>query len=179
MVVACWLLLIFGCKNGSNSSNNTSTYATGNVINAFIEIPAGSNAKNENFLPYPGNYGYIPSTSMNPEQGGNGKPVNILVLSERVEANTLLEVVPIALFRTENPPKLNATVIAVPKDPSKQSFKVKDFKTFSKEFVKARIIIEYWLTSYTGKSIEGSIHWQDEKAAYREINRWKVKKEDE
>ena len=61
-------------------------------FNAIIEVPAGTNRKLEiqpdgqfvaelmngvprvvNFLPYPGNYGFIPSTLMDEARGGDGE----------------------------------------------------------------------------------------------------------
>ena len=67
---------------------------------ALIEIPAGTTAKWEvnhitghlewefrdnkprkiKFLGYPGNYGYIPQTILNKKEGGDGDPLDVLVL---------------------------------------------------------------------------------------------------
>ena len=66
----------------------------GKAFNVVVEIPAGTNHKIEyntesgefendikdgkiriiDFLPYPGNYGFIPSTYMDPERGGDLGP---------------------------------------------------------------------------------------------------------
>ena len=71
------------------------------TINVVVEIPAGTNAKWEvdkddgdlhwqfkqgaprvvRYLPYPGNYGMIPSTLLPVETGGDGDPLDVIVLS--------------------------------------------------------------------------------------------------
>ncbi len=195
MVALIVFSLLQGCKQSSEATlMELSTYSDTTAIRAVIEIPAGTSHQYKydkgtgeflldqkggkegivNFLPYPGNYGFIPSTYMDPALGGDGDALDVLVLSESQPQGTVMEVLPIALFRMEDTGELDAKVIAIPKDPALQTFKVHDFATFSKEFVKAKLIIEYWLTSYKGEEVAGRIHWQDKRSAYREINRWLV-----
>ena len=88
-------------------------------FNAVIEIPAGTNKKIEfnnstqafevdknngkdrviQFLPYIGNYGYIPSTYSNPNQGGDGDALDVLVISESVKTGSIIEIIPIAVLK--------------------------------------------------------------------------------
>lgn len=95
------------------------SFARPGVLNAVIEISAGTNMKQAydpragdivpvmsdgkprriEFLPYPGNYGFIPSTFMDPAWGGDGHALDVLVLSEYVPVGTLMEVVPIAVLK--------------------------------------------------------------------------------
>ena len=84
-------------------------------LQAFIEIPAGTIAKFEvdkatgavvqdikdgkprfvAFLPYPSNYGMIPKTMSATEDGGDGDPLDVLVLGPALSRG---EVVPIRLI---------------------------------------------------------------------------------
>ena len=81
-------------------------------INVVVEIPAGTNHKIEydkenkefvvdqkngkdriiDFLPYPGNYGFIPSTYMDPAIGGDGDALDVLVIGESVPTGTVIPV---------------------------------------------------------------------------------------
>lgn len=74
--------------------------AEGELVNVVVEIPAGTDAKWEvtkpdgelrwqikdgaprvvKYLGYPGNYGMIPRTLLPKDQGGDGDPLDILVL---------------------------------------------------------------------------------------------------
>lgn len=47
------------------------------------------------FLPYPANYGFIPGTRMNKEEGGDGDAVDVFVLCGAVPSGTVMEVEPI------------------------------------------------------------------------------------
>lgn len=79
------------------------------TINAVIENPAGSNAKWEvrpdgklvweqrdgkpkttRYLPWPVNVGMIPRTFLDPEYGGDGEPLDVLVLGPSVERGTVV-----------------------------------------------------------------------------------------
>jgi len=167
------------------------------VLNAVIEIPAGTSKKYEyksssnrfvvdqkdgknriiNYLPYPGNYGYIPATLMDKEKGGDGDALDILVLCEHLPQGTVVRVKPIAIFHMNDNDERDSKVIAVPVDESLRSFKVDDYKMLNAKFLKAKIGIEYWFTNYKGSENQiTEIHWQDEVAAYREINKWLINK---
>ena len=82
----------------------------GEYLQMIVEIPAGTNQKIEfdyndgtfkvdqidgkdrviDFLPYPGNYGFIPNTLMDKERGGDGDALDILVIGESVATGTAL-----------------------------------------------------------------------------------------
>ncbi|MFD2434842.1 inorganic diphosphatase [Mesonia maritima] len=98
---------------------NLPTFSKNNALQAVVEIPAGTNHKIEyhpeekkfevdstdgkpriiNFLPYFGNYGFVPSTFSDPKKGGDGDALDIFVLSETEPSGSVLEVIPIALVR--------------------------------------------------------------------------------
>jgi len=206
LLKACLLLVLVvsfsQCKQPASVDTDYTTlpaYANlkDRVLNAVIEIPAGTNKKYEyqsnnnrfvidkkdgkdrivNYLPYPGNYGFIPATHLHPEKGGDGDALDILVLCEHLPQGTVIEVKPIAIFHMNDNNERDSKVIAVPVKESLRSFKVENYKELNSKFLKAKIGIEYWFTNYKGAENQISdIHWQDEVAAYREINKWLVKK---
>ncbi|AWR96653.1 inorganic diphosphatase [Acidianus sulfidivorans JP7] len=97
------------------------------IVNAFIEIPMGSNIKYEydeeeevikvdrilyTSMVYPLNYGFIPGTLSE-----DGDPLDILVLSNYPFApGTVVEARPIALIYMTDEEGVDKKILAVPKD---------------------------------------------------------------
>ncbi|MFA0441945.1 ParB-like protein [Vibrio sp. 10N.222.51.C12] len=101
----------------ANSSFNDYPAASADgIVNAIVEIPTGTSAKWElskdndkqviwehkkgaprvvNYLGYPGNYGSIPRTALPKEFGGDGDPLDVIVLGQSVPRG---EVVPVRLI---------------------------------------------------------------------------------
>ena len=126
-------------QENSNISDydNIATYAENKAVRAVIEIPAGTNHKLEydktakkfvndqrngkdrviDFLPYVGNYGFVPSTLMDESKGGDGDALDILVLSETLSSQTVIEVIPIAILKLKDDGELDTKLIAVPLRP--------------------------------------------------------------
>lgn len=163
------------------------------ALNVIVEIPAGTNHKIEfkpetgfnndtlpggltriiNFLPYPGNYGFVPNTMMDKERGGDGDPLDVLVLSESVPTGTKLAVLPIAALLLRDRGEIDTKIIAVPADSSLRVFNVDNFLTFALEQDAARNIIETWFLNYKGPRQIELLRWEDEAYAWREVRKWK------
>lgn len=98
------------------SFNDYQAVSADGTVNAIVEIPTGTSAKWElskdndkhviwehkkgaprvvNYLGYPGNYGSIPRTALPKEFGGDGDPLDVLVLGQSVPRG---EVVPVRLI---------------------------------------------------------------------------------
>ncbi len=109
-----------------------STKSDTNYFNAVVEISAGTNKKFEynkktrkfeidrkngteriiDFLPYIGNYGFIPSTYSDILKGGDGDALDVLVLSESLPTETVVEIVPIAVLKLIDDGELDYKIIA-------------------------------------------------------------------
>lgn len=137
-------------------------------VNAVIEIPAGTVEKWEvdkasgdlelehvdgepriiNYLGYPANYGMIPRTYLPKELGGDGDPLDVLVLGKPLERGSTVACkiigVLVLLDRGEQDDKL----IAVQKG-SKFSH-INDIETLKSEYSGITEIIEMWFTNYKG-----------------------------
>ncbi len=166
---------------------------TGEAMNVIVEIPAGTNHKIEyhagegfvndtletgdtrviDFLPYPGNYGFVPSTMMDRERGGDGDPLDVLVLSESVPTGTLLTVRPIATLLLRDRGEIDTKIIAVPTDEALRVFQATDFLSFSLNHDAARAIIESWFLNYKGPRKTELIRWEDETYAWQELAKWR------
>jgi len=187
------ILLVAGCKQPDEKIDyNNLPAATEQGINAVIEIPAGTNHKIEfdkqlssfqndkrngkdriiSFLPYPGNYGFIPSTNMPREEGGDGDPLDVMVLCEAQPTGTVMKVLPVAALLLEDEGEADTKIIAVPVDTSLQVIPVQDFRSFSIDYDGAKHIIETWFLYYDGLGTNEFKGWKDETYARELVKKW-------
>jgi len=170
--------------------------STAEGVQVVIEIPAGTNKKIEyhterkrfevdsingrartiNFLPYPGNYGFIPSTYMNPEEGGDGDALDVLVISNSVATGAVMNVLPIAALQLRDHEEIDTKIIAIPADSTARTLQATNFTEFLIEYNMAKKIVEDWFVGYKGIGQMELIGWEDEKGAMREIERWTIDK---
>jgi inorganic pyrophosphatase len=192
LIICLLIISAFSC-NKKVDYYHLPLFSADKNINAVIEIPAGTNKKFEfnnesksfeidkknghdriiNFLPYIGNYGFIPSTFSDPKKGGDGDALDILVLSESVETGTVLEIIPIAMLKLIDNGEIDYKIIAIPADESKQIVKANSFVEFSKNYPIIKEIIELWFLNYNKDDIAKVEGWEDEKRAILEINKTK------
>ncbi|MFD1283773.1 inorganic diphosphatase [Mesonia ostreae] len=162
------------------------------TLQAVIEIPAGTNKKIEynreqndflvdsikgvprsiHFLPYIGNYGFIPSTYSNPEEGGDGDALDILVLAESQPMGTLMKVIPIAVLRLQDNGAFDDKIIAVPAQKELQIIPVNNFENISIQYPEIRKIISLWFQNYDKKDDLHIIAFNGEDTAMEIINKW-------
>lgn len=193
-----WLaiLLVFNFSACQSSGPNFDVYQlpalTEQGVNAVIEIPAGTNHKIEyhpeagafeldqidgkdriiDFLPYPGNYGFIPSTLMDKARGGDGDALDILVIGETEATASVLEVLPIAALLLNDDDEIDTKIIAVPLDEEKRIIKATNFQDFLITYDAAKQIIENWFLNYKGFGRTKLIGWENETYAQQEIKKW-------
>lgn len=178
------LLFILSCKQNPQIDYAALPAFSENGINAVIEIPAGTNHKIEyngrsfetdriiNFLPYPGNYGYIPGTKMDKARGGDGDALDILVIAEQVPTGTVVEVKAIGALVLKDGGELDTKIIAIPRDSSLQVMPVKGFTSLMTEYNMAQTIIKDWFLNYKGLGVVEFVAWQNERYAEEEIKKW-------
>lgn len=173
----------------------TPTYSKNQFLNAIIEIPAGTNKKIEfskeaqkflvdslngqeriiNFLPYPGNYGFIPSTLSDPKNGGDGDALDVLVLSQTVPIGTVLEIVPIAVLKLIDKGELDYKIIGNIQDPNQQIISAMSYKELSETYPNIKKIIELWFLNYNKEDEARILGWGDENEAINEVLKNKIK----
>ncbi len=190
------IVLLFGLSylTGCSAAKNyytASTFGLDNAVNAVIEIPAGTNKKYEydsdthkfmidkqgeierviDFLPYPANYGFIPSTLSKTEAGGDGDALDILVISESIKRGTLIETIPIAVLKLIDDGEEDYKIIAVPANEELKIIAATTYKQLSLNYPGLIRILEIWFLNYNKidpATIDG---WGDEKEALYEIQR--------
>ena len=163
-------------------------------LQAVIEIPAGTNTKYEynkqllqfqpdirngqprrvDFMSYPVNYGFIPSTKMDKERGGDGDPLDVLVLAEHIPTGSVMPVQPIGLLLLKDLGELDNKVLAIPVDVSKRIIRATDWAGFQRDYSAIRHIFELFFTYYDGLGTMTLMGWADETAALEEVKKWQI-----
>ncbi|MDO8365674.1 MAG: inorganic diphosphatase [Saprospiraceae bacterium] len=163
-------------------------------LHGVIEIPAGTNTKFEynkqllqfqadiregegrriDFMSYPLNYGFIPSTRMDRGRGGDGDPMDVLLLAEHIPTGTVVEVQPIGLLLLEDLGELDHKVLAIPIDPAKRIIRATNWVEFQRDYSAIRHILELFFLYYDGLGTMKIMGWADEKAALQEVKKWQL-----
>lgn len=140
-------------------------------INAVIEIPSGTVEKWEvnkatgemewiidgnkrrevSYMGYPGNYGFIPQTLLPKEEGGDGDPLDVVVLGPAVERGTVIKCKLIGIMRMidnkENDDKLLAVREGTP------LYGINSIDQLNREFNGITYILQTWFTNYKGQGV--------------------------
>ena len=157
------------------------------MAHAVIEIPAGTNAKWEvvepgttmvweiedglprviDYLAYPANYGMIPRTALPTEMGGDGDPLDVVVLGPPLSRGSVVAVRPVGVLRLLDDGERDDKIIAV-----QDAGPLSDVGTFSElesRYPGLTEIIRIWFTSYKGSVPLESTGYGDESAAMQVI----------
>ncbi|GAB3201752.1 inorganic pyrophosphatase [Pontibacter aydingkolensis] len=184
-LLLCTIALLTSCKT---DYANLPTYTGSRQLQAVIEVPAGNNLQLKydrqaqefvsvkhaggdrivEFLPYPSNYGFIPST----EVGKDGDGLPILVLAQRMETGTVTEVLPLGILQLETDGEIQPIVIAVPARPRERIISATTLATFSQAYPAAQVILKEWFVNQDKTANTKFVAWRDERFADKEIQRW-------
>lgn len=153
------------------------------MIHAVIEIPAGTNAKWEveksggqlrwefkngkprvvQYLPYPGNYGMIPQTILPRELGGDGDPLDVIVLGPALGRGAVIPVRVIGVLKLLDGGEQDDKLVAVSLDGP-----LRDVETLAEldaRFQGVRLILETWFGHYKGPGEMEVRGWGDAERA--------------
>ncbi len=138
------------------------------TINAVIEIPTGTNAKWEvvkpdgvmkwefkkgkprivKFLGYPGNYGMIPKTALPKSEGGDGDPLDVIVLGPAVPRGSVVRARLIGALRLLDGGEKDDKLIAIlDGSPLSEANSIAELQS---KYPGAAEIVETWFASYKG-----------------------------
>jgi len=154
-----------------------------------VEIPAGSSLKNEynpltgrfeagskghppriiDFLPYPGNYGFIPSTRQDQKTGGDGDPLDVLLIGPPLAKGTVVKILPVGILKMTDAGETDHKIIAIPADPDARTLQAFNYATIFTKYPAVLNIIETWFLNYKGSEIVEIEGWGDETEASRLI----------
>ncbi|MEB3279905.1 MAG: inorganic diphosphatase [Lyngbya sp.] len=138
------------------------------TVNVVVEIPAGTLAKWEvskpdgklkwefregkprvvQYLGYPGNYGMIPRSHLPKELGGDGDPVDAIVLGAAVPRGSVVPVKLIGILKLLDSGEQDDKLLGVIKD--SPFFEVNSIADLDKQFPGVTTILETWFSNYKG-----------------------------
>lgn len=160
----------FSLEKNTKITNLLSDYTPidkdGNV-NAIIEIPSGTVEKWElnkfngqielelidnkpriiDYLGYPGNYGLIPKTLLPKEKGGDGDPLDILVIGPPVERGSIIKCKIIGVLFLIDQEEKDDKLIAVSLNSS-----LNEINDLNKNYNGISEIINLWFLNYKGQN---------------------------
>lgn len=167
-------------------------YALGseNAIRVVVEIPAGTNAKWEvrkedgalawefedgeprvvEYLPYPANYGMIPRTLLAKDEGGDGDPLDVIVLGPAVPRGSVVSAWPIGILRVLDRGEVDDKVIAVVGDGPLDWHKAIGLDDVRTNYPGVLEILEIWFSSYKGAGKMESRGFEDASEAWEMIH---------
>jgi inorganic pyrophosphatase len=142
------------------------------VVNVVVEIPAGTSAKWEvsadgdtihweikkgkprviDYLPYPANYGMVPRTRLPIEEGGDGDPLDVLILGPATARGAIVPARPVAVLRLLDDGEQDDKILAVPL--SGPLSDVTGLKSLNQKYPGVVEIIRAWFANYKGDKIE-------------------------
>lgn len=155
------------------------------TVNAVIEIPAGTNEKWEvqkktgklelktkngkprivKYLGYPGNYGMIPGTLLPKENGGDGDPLDILVIGESVKRGSVLKARLIGALKFLDKGEMDDKLLAI--SDSSPLAQISDMDKLKKEYTGILLIIKTWFENYKGPGKMKFMGYADHKESWK------------
>lgn len=180
-------IISFGITACKTDYENLPAFTERKYLQAVVEAPAGTNqvikynSKNQEFqnvrgqviryLPYPANYGFIPSTKTSGEKAGDEQAIDILVISESQPSGTVMEVIPIGILLLERDGLPDPKVIAIPAKPTQQIITVDSYATFQTDYPEIKDIITKWFRHANPSQRVRILGWKNEQYTEEFIRR--------
>jgi inorganic pyrophosphatase len=140
------------------------------TVRAIVEIPTGTSAKWEvskddpkavyweykdekprvvDYLGYPGNYGSIPGTALPKELGGDGDPLDVIVLGQAVPRGEIVDVRVIGVLKMLDGGEQDDKLIAVLAEDSPFAH-IESMAQLDAEYPGVSQIVDLWFANYKG-----------------------------
>lgn len=157
-------------------------------IRMVVEIPAGTNEKWEVdkhagtllrdredgkprtvvYLPYPGNYGMVPRTLLSKSKGGDGDPLDVVLLAPALPRGSMIMVKPIALMYLYDRGEIDHKIVAVSADSPLAS--IDNLYALESHHPGITSILALWFANYKGPNKMKADGFGDADAAQALIN---------
>jgi inorganic pyrophosphatase len=192
-----FFIIAIACISCSNKDySNISTFSDKGNLHAVIEIAAGTNRKIEydkvqkkflcnkvgnkdriiNFLPYPANYGFIPSTLMDKEHGGDGDPLDVIVIAESIPTATVIEIIPLATIKMIENNEIDYKIVAIPVEDHLKIVHCRTYNELTEKHFAIIEILNLWFKNYKGSDNIEIDSWLNEAETEAEIKKWCISK---
>ena len=151
------------------------THNLDGTVNVVIEIPAGTTAKYEvsiksglieleqkngaprfvQYLGYPCNYGNIPRTILLKAKGGDGDPLDVLVLGPSVPTGSVVKTRPLGVLSLIDGGEIDDKVLVVMENSPFAA--CHSMEELDAKFPGVTTILKTWFTSYKGRDKKGNL----------------------
>ncbi len=137
------------------------------TINVVVEIPSGTTAKWEveddgvmrwefkngkprvvQYLPYPGNYGMVPRTLLPKELGGDGDPLDVIVLGDAAARGAVVKTRVLGVLKMLDDGEQDDKLIAVSEGSPLAA--ASNLQELDAKFPGVTSIVETWFDNYKG-----------------------------
>lgn len=160
-------------KGDAHYLTGYSTHNTDGTVNVVVEIPAGTTARYEvdgrtglmmlaqkdgqpsyvRYIGSPGNYGMIPRTVRAKELGGDGGPLDAIVLGDAAVRGTVVKARPIGILKLrDSGTEASKIIMGAVGSPFEDCSNLKDLDA---RFPGVTKIIEIWFTNCKGAGKDG------------------------
>tara|TARA_Y100001970_G_C14234399_1_gene860835 strand:- start:635 stop:1264 length:630 start_codon:yes stop_codon:yes gene_type:complete len=156
-----------------NYINDINPFNEDGTVNAFIEIPAGSNEKWEvsrdgkdfsqkvnkdgprviDYLPYPFNYGFIPQTLIPLKEGGDGDALDIIVIGPNLKRGSVVKAKPIGAVEMLDKGEIDTKIISLSINDLGISYS-NSIDDLNRDYIGVMEIIKVWLENYKGSEVK-------------------------
>ncbi len=140
----------------------------GDLVNVVVEIPAGTNEKWEAdkstgqlllesvdgkprvvaYLGYPGNYGFVPQTLLPKAKGGDGDPLDVVLIGQPVKRGKVVAGRLVGVLKLTDDGEQDDKLIAVM--PGTAFAHVKSLMELDEQFPGVSGILKTWFINYKG-----------------------------
>lgn len=141
-------------------------------INVVIEIPTGTNEKWEvnkqsglleleilkgniprviDYIPYPANYGMIPRTLLPKELGGDGDPLDVIVLGKPISGGSVVECKLIGVLKLLDRGEQDDKLIAVSLNSIFNN--INSLEELDLEYKGVSEVLKIWFSNYKGEGL--------------------------
>jgi inorganic pyrophosphatase len=115
--------------------------------NLFWEFKKGKPRMIKYALPYPANYGSLPQTMLSKERGGDGDPLDVVILGEPVDRGAVVTVRVLAVMKMLDDGELDEKIIATRIDDDFFS-DIKTIDDLKKRYPGILDILSIWFKNY-------------------------------
>ena len=158
----------YSLSSGLNYLSDIEPINSDGTINVVVEIPTGTNEKWEvsketgdiewefkkgkprivKFLGYPTNYGMIPRTLLSKDKGGDGDPLDVILIGSYIPRGNIVSGKVIGVLKMLDGGEIDDKLLMIQED--SPLYKANSVEELKEEFPGALSIIEKWFESYKG-----------------------------
>ncbi|HEY9183783.1 MAG TPA: inorganic diphosphatase [Salegentibacter sp.] len=113
----------------------------------------------------------MPSKFSDPEKGGDGDALEVLVISQTVKTGSILEIISIAILKLSDDGKLVYKIIAVPIANDDKILQATNYLELTTKYPGVKEILEIWFSNYDAEERTEILGWEDQKSALFEIKK--------